>query len=77
MQSVGVVPHPLRPLIVDAQGAALMAIGMRLAVKVWDINICGRDGTSVVCSSKALLIILNHRAPYLTATLATSVAVVP
>ena len=61
MQWVGVIPHLLRHLIADVQGVALMVIGMRLAVKVWDINICGRDGTSLVCSSKALLITLNHR----------------
>jgi hypothetical protein len=39
MQWVGVVPHLLRHLIVDAQGVALIVIEMRLVVKVWDTNI--------------------------------------
>jgi hypothetical protein len=39
MQWVGVVPHLLHHLIVDAQGVALMVIEMRLVVKVWDTNI--------------------------------------
>lgn len=39
MQWVGVVPRLLDHQIVDARGAALMVIEMRLAVKVWDANI--------------------------------------
>jgi hypothetical protein len=47
MQWVGVVPHLLRHLIVDAQGVALMVIEMRLVVKVWDTNIRGKNNCHV------------------------------
>ena len=47
-------------LIVDVQGVALMVIGMRLAVKIWDTNIRGREDATVDFSRKALLITLNH-----------------
>ena len=60
MQWVGVVPHLLRHLIVDAQGVALMVIEMRLVVKVWDTNVSWREDATVVFSSKALLITLNQ-----------------
>jgi hypothetical protein len=51
MQWVGVVPHLLHHLIVDAQGVALMVIGMRLVVKVWDTNIRRRENTAVVTNN--------------------------
>jgi hypothetical protein len=60
MQWVGVVPHLLRHLIVDAQGVALMVIEMRLVVKVWDTNIRRREAVALVSSSNALLITINY-----------------
>jgi hypothetical protein len=60
MQWVGVVPHLLRHLIVDAQGVALMVIEMRLVVKAWDTNIRRRENAALVSSSKALLITLKR-----------------
>ena len=60
MQWVGVVSRLLGHQIVDARGAALKVIEMRLAVKVWDTNIKCREVTAVVSLSKELLVTLNY-----------------
>jgi hypothetical protein len=48
----------LRSQIVDAQGVALIVIGMRLVVKVWDTFIRFREVKVGVFLSKSLLVAL-------------------
>ena len=60
MQWVGVVPRLSGHQIVDARGAALMVIEMRLVVKVWATNIRCREVTAGVSLSKELLLTLNY-----------------
>ena len=62
MQWVGVVPHLLRHQIVDAQVVALMVIGMRLAVKVWDTNIRRRVGLTLSAGVSLYILSISHMA---------------
>ena len=56
---MAVVSRLLGRQIVDARGAALMVIEMRLVVKVWATNIRCREVTAGVSLSKELLLTLN------------------
>jgi hypothetical protein len=52
----------LRNQIVDAQGVALIVIGMRLVVKVWDTNIRRRVGLTLSAGVSLYILSISHMA---------------